>query len=273
MIDMGSAASRASSRIAETSGPAPGTKAREWLGDEGTWSSGFILVTGALSAATDHFHAFARLLRKEEPYGPSLAALSRAFCEVAGRAWWLLQSADDAQLEHRAAAMSLRAMREGQGATVRVFSDGRREGIDHAEALREAEQQLSASVVKGRRERVPDYTRLATDVMTAAGVADAVEEYSHLSGVTHGNAIHIGGMGSICSHQADGYATVSLGLPIRNANQYLWTMTHVLDVVMTPLLEITSAPAALDRWTAARERAYNTFEQVFNVLRDAPDPA
>jgi hypothetical protein len=73
----------------------------------------------AISTATDHSRAFARVLRAKEEHGPSLAALCRAFVEVAGRAWWLLDSKDAAQLEHRTAAMRLQEVRHRRFGSLR----------------------------------------------------------------------------------------------------------------------------------------------------------
>ncbi|MFL2002223.1 hypothetical protein [Microbacterium sp. A1-JK] len=183
LIDADTCARRVLADLARAVGPSEGAQAREWLGAASTWSTGFSAVMQALATANDHHRAFARLLRSREAYGPSLAALCRAFVEVAGRAWWLLESADRSQLEHRAAAMPLKEISDSRGRTsgrlVRV-ADGAYEEVGYNEVLKAAQQDLSKAAVAGRKEAVPGYSKLAEAVMTAGGVKEADAKYSHL---------------------------------------------------------------------------------------------
>lgn len=92
------------------------------------WSTGFSFIIRAINTAVDQGQAFATVLCAEESHGPSLAALCRAFAEVAGRACWLLDFRDGHQLEQRAAAMRLRKVIDmgARGVLARVC-DGRLE--------------------------------------------------------------------------------------------------------------------------------------------------
>lgn len=121
LMDLTNGASGVVGRASQPTGPQVGTPAHMWVGGQ-NWSTGFSSIMQAISTAIDHSHAFATMLRAEESHGPSLAALCRAFAEVAGRAWWLLESKDGHQLEHRSAVMRLREVTDmgEKGAPARV---------------------------------------------------------------------------------------------------------------------------------------------------------
>jgi hypothetical protein len=232
-------------------------------------------VSNRYAVSTDYLHAFARLLRMEEIFGPSLAALVRGFVETAGRLWWLLSSETPEQLAHRAAAMQLgeTTMSAKRGVTIaRVFNDGHREEVSPEDAVREAQANLERVRVPGAQEVVPGYTALATAVLAAAGVTDPVMEYSHLSGVAHGEVrTNIGFSGGRVGATEDAVATHTLGLPIRNANMYFWDLDHVLNLVLQRMIEMWGIDAERERWDAARTRVHNSCDRLFKMLQDAPD--
>jgi hypothetical protein len=254
LIDAGSVASKILSRVSTLVTPEAGTPASEWL-DEGSWSTGMSSIMQAISTAIDHYRAFAKLLRASESYVPSLAALCRAFVEVAGRASWLMASTDLNQLEHKAAAMRLQEVRDaGQfGMSARVRA-GRLERVERAEVVREAEKALSAAVVSGRKERVPDYSTFARNVMTAAGITTPKDKYSHLSAVTHGSGFIVGGLGSRRPHASPDLTSFAFELPLANAQLYLDVLTRVLNHVMTSFLSLVAGPSERARWTASYTR-------------------
>lgn len=266
LIGLTSCTNRVVGRASRLVGPQSGTTAHQWL-DGGNWSTGFSSIMQAISTATDHSRAFAWVLRAKEDHGPSFAALCRAFVEVAGRAWWLLDSNDSAQLEHRAAAMRLTEVREkgSSGLTVRV-RDGEYETVSYEEALLDAERALSRASVAGRKEKTPGYTTLACRVMSAAGIADPDAKYSHLSAVSHGAGFSVGGLGARAPHEADGFTHFTIALPIANAQQYLRIMTRVLNVVMEKFISLAGDHAEQARWRYAYVNGHNRIVNEFDAL-------
>ena len=266
LIGVSSCTNRIVGRASKRPGPPPATTAHDWTSGQ-NWSTGFSVIMQTISTATDHSRAFARVLRAKEGHGPSLAALCRAFVEVAGRAWWLLESTDGAQLEHRAAAMRLQEVTDAgmKGVAVRV-RDGKQEVISHEEVLRESQRSLTQVVVAGRREKVPNYTALATRVMSAAEISDSEAKYSHLSAVAHGHGFAVGGLGARGSHPAEGFTHFTIALPIANATQYLRIMTRVLNVVMERFIETACVDPEKARWRSAYVSAHNRIVNTFDAL-------
>lgn len=264
LIDLGTLASQVSSRLARLEA-APSTDAGRWaVADPGT---GMRMVFSSLMAGTDHFHAFARLLRKEEPYVLSLAALARAFGEVMGRAWWLLDARSAEQFAHRAAALHLTEVLEASGETIATRNAGGiRTVVD--DPRREAEQQLAAVAVAGVRERMPDYSRLFHQVSEASGVDGKGVTYAELSAATHGSSLSIGGMSHIGPRDHEGWAVVNLAFSIDHAEPYLWTLVRITEGVLHRLAEAYNARSELERIDAAVARVDDTCRKVLTVLRE-----
>lgn len=269
LIGITSCTNRVVGRTSRLAGPQPGTTAHKWL-EGGSWSTGFSSIMQAISTAADHGRAFAWVLRAKEDHGPSFAALCRAFVEVAGRAWWLLDSCDAAQLEYRAAAMRLTEVREkgSSGLTVRV-RDGVYETVSYEEALLDAQRALSRVSVAGRKEKkTPGYTALACGVMSAAEIVEPDAKYSHLSAVSHGAGFSVGGLGARAPHQADGFTHFTISLPIANAQQYLRIMTRVFNVVMEKFISLAGDSAEQARWRYAYVNGHNRIVNAFDALSD-----
>lgn len=266
LIGLTSCTNRVVGRASLLSGPRPGTTAHEWL-EGGNWSTGFSSIMQAISTAADHARAFAWVLRAKEDHGPSFGALCRAFTEVAGRAWWLLESKDAAQLEHRAAAMRLDEARgtSGNGVAVRVRDD-EYETVSHAEVLLEAQRGLTRASVAGRKEKTPNYTALARRVMSAAGIADPDAKYSHLSAVSHGVGFSVGGLGARAPHAAEGFTHFKISLPVANAQAYLRIMTRVLNVVMGKFTSLAGDAAEQARWRYAYVNSHNRIVKAFDQI-------
>lgn len=266
LIGVTSCANQIVGDVSLSAGPQPMTTAHVWV-DGQNWSTGFSSIMQAISTATDHTSALARVLRRQEDHGPSLAALCRAFAEVAGRAWWLLESKDAAQLEHRAAAMRLDEVR-GTGETgvaVRV-RDGKYETVSHAEALLDAERALSRASVAGRREKTPNYTALACNVMSAADITNPDGKYSHLSAIAHGAGFSVGGLGARAPHAAEGFTHFTISLPIANAKQYLRITSRVLNIVLEKFIALACNESERERWRHAHVRAHNRIVYIFEEL-------
>lgn len=274
LIDLGTAASRIGSALWESE-PAQDSRASTILAGRPVSASAFSDVSIALAAGSDHYHALARLIRLEEEFGPSIAALTRSCIETLGRGWWLLESTDAAQMEHRAAAAAVKeqetAARKGV-ASVRVFDDHSRR-TDVADPVGEARAHLANVQVAGVTETVPGYGPLAMAIMEAAGTEKPAAMYSHLSGVAHGESSTVGGLGSRrATALADQVAAFSMGLPIRNARTYLITLTTVLDTFMSRLIALWGIRAHEERWEQVRGRTFTTFDELFNALVRAPEP-
>lgn len=268
MIDLGTTATRLANRL-WTREPLVDSWAYRAICD-GKWPSGLSTISLAIAAGTDQFHAFARLLRQREVFVASLAALDRSCIETFGRGWWLLQSDDRPELEHRDAAMRLKeaevADRKGV-LSARMKPDGSRETLGTSSAGDEALAHFQSVRVRDSR-HVPGYSELAIALMEAAGVAHPTAEYSHLSGASHGEAFTVGGLGHPTS---TGSNQASLALPVRNLQVYTWTITHVLDAVMTRLIDAWDVADERERWEASRERSFNTFDLVLGQLWERSD--
>ncbi len=237
-----------------------------WVGGQ-NWSTGFSSIMQAISTAVDHSHAFAVVLRAEESHGPSLAALCRAFAEVAGRAWWLLDCKDGRQLEHRAAAMRLREVIDmGEKGVAARVRDGQHETVTHAEVRRDAEEAVRRAAVAGQREKTPNYKTLACRVMSAADITDPDGKYSHLSAVAHGHGFTVGGLGARSPHQAEGFTHFAISLPIANAQAYLRIITRVMNVVVERFIALTCDAAEHDGWRLTYATSHNRIVTAFDGL-------
>ncbi|WP_285036585.1 hypothetical protein [Plantibacter sp. ME-Dv--P-095] len=262
MIDLGNAWRDAGSRLAASDPPLESEAAQV---EEDTVGSSFLgPVSMSLSAASDEFQAVARLVRMDETFGPSIAALTRTTLETLGRAWWVLSATDLARSRHRAALMYLNEVKSAQRYTpthIRAtLHDGRAEAVDAEPAVEEAQRDFDAVKVPGGEDKVPTYTALVTGVMEAADVDEARAEYSHLSGVAHGEVFTVGGFSrQVSPDQPD---VGSLQLPNSNLFQYIWTLTHVVDLCLLRWFELWQSTAERERWEQRRDRAYGTFEHL-----------
>lgn len=220
-------------------------------------------ASAAISTATDHLHALARVIRLPEELGPSIATLARGTIESFGRAWWILDSPNLTVMEHRAAVMNLweavTAQKRGVATGVRG-RDGTTEKVDSAAAVAKAQQHLTAVRVANQPFDIPGYTQLAKDVMGVAGVSNPGAEYSHLSGAAHGENLTTRGFSSV----RDGVAR--LGLPYRYLDMYAWTVLHTVDLVVAHLIDLWDATNERERWVFQRDRTYEDFESVHTFV-------
>ncbi|CAN5155282.1 hypothetical protein BH11ACT4_BH11ACT4_06850 [soil metagenome] len=267
LIDVGTAATVIGSRLWETK-PGPGSRAEMLLSGGGLSSSPMVDVVMALAAGTDNFHAFSRLLRLPEEFSPSLASLARSCIESLGRGWWLLEASNPAEMLHRAAALEHAEIIAGvkRGVTmVNLMPDGTFATVD--DPIGDARRRLDAAgLVTGREQRRPGYAELAIAIMAAADVTSPAAEYSSLSGAAHGEATTISGHGVPRSGAESAIGNFKIGLTIRNARVILWTLVHVLDVFVSRLIADWEVIGERDRWVTSRERAFSTFQTVFDGM-------
>lgn len=268
LIDVATTAVRIGNRV-NSEPPVQGSLAELVFNDTHDAAIAATGISAGFATVTDYLHAVARLLRLEEEFGPSIAALVRGFIESAGRLWWLLDVRSPEELAHRATVMHLKEVETTAKrgvALVRINSEGVRSSIDAEDAVKQAKDDL-ARVGAGRdRISLPSYTELATGLLAASGVKNPRAEYSHLSGAAHGEVSSTAGFGSkllLDSHR------MTLGLPISNAQMYLWDIDRVMDLLMNRLVDVSSREVERERWVAARDRMRDTAEKVFQLLDDS----
>lgn len=270
LLDLVLTASKIVERLWKST-PAIGSDAHERLGGRSLGSSAYTEVSAYVSAGTDYLFAFAYLLKRKEELGPSFASLTRSGIETLGRAWWLLEAKDRAQFEHRAAVMHLKDVNdfvsEG-GQMERVMPDGTRSLL--LDPRSEAERSKKLALGEGKREKVPNYSTLAIALLGAADVLRPKTEYSHLSGVAHGQASVLGSFGHVVDATSGG-GEFQIGLPIRNLRNYLWDLTKSLEAVVDRLINEWDLQAERERWTAVKERVWSTLNGIFDLLEAVPD--
>ena len=243
-------------------GVKPDTPIADLLGGKALRESAFADVSVAISTATDHLHALARVIRLPVELGPSIATLSRGTIEALGRAWWLLDVQDAAAMEHRSAVMRLAELSTAKKrgvTTSHLRTDGDREDLNIDLAIDEAKRRLTGQPQHLELD-IPRYTVLATTVMAAAGVKKAATEYSHLSGAAHGENLTALGFSSVCRE------TGRMGLPYRYLDMYAWTVLHTVDLVVTHLIDLWDAGEELERWSVQRDRTYKDFDTLRNIV-------
>lgn len=266
LIDAGTSATRISSRLWEMN-PKPTAPVVELLDGQEFSTSAFGAVSLSLAAGTDQYHAFSQLMRTDVHFGPSFATLARSTIESLGRGWWLLSADSAAVMNHRAAAMDLAEAQTAIKNNVesrRFFPDGRHEAVD--DPIAEARKRFDAATISGESATVPGYRALACTIMDAAGVESPATVYSHLSGAAHGERSTVGGLGSRRADSDGAVAQFQLRMPIRNARLYCWVLVHVLDVVMSRLIDLWDVQAERDRWVQSFARCTDTLDKTFDWL-------
>lgn len=241
----------------------PCTPLADLIGGRSLGESAFTDVSGAISVGTDHFHALARVVRLPEELGPSIATLVRGTIEAFGRAWWLLEVQDTVVMDHRSAVMRLAelttAKRRGL-AIGRLQRNGTRQRIDIDVAIDEAKEYLADKQPEHQTLTMPGYTTLATNVMTAAGVRNSATQYSQLSGAAHGENLTALGFSSVQ------HGVGKLGLPYRYLDMYSWTVLHVVDLIVTHVIDLWDADDERQRWASQRDRTYGSFDAWHDML-------
>lgn len=273
LIDWGTSATQIGQRLFFTD-PVPGSDGAHLFGTPLRDYSALGDISLALAAGTDQFHAFARVLRLDEQFGPSLAVLVRSCVESLGRGWWILQADDSALMAHRAAAMELdevaSAVRLGYS-TKRIMPNGQLELVE--DPVAEVKSHYEAVRVEGVGKTVPGYTQLAVDLLAAAGAKNPRLDYSHLSGAAHGERTTVAALGVLREEMNGDLARFALGLSHGNANTYCWIATNVLDVFMTRLIDLWGIEAERERWVATTQRSAAVFMEVFGPGGPAPSAA
>jgi hypothetical protein len=180
------------------------------------------------AVASDHFSAFADLLRSETPHGPSLAALLRSGLETWGRAWWVLTAPSPTQAEYRAKAMIVDELATATRRGIRLLS-----GVPIEEGLKRMTE-VRDQVAGGSSEPVPRYSALAADMLSACGDLHPMTTYSHLSGVAHGESAFTA---SLSDSPLGPAGTVALiALPTRNLATYSTSVFGITAIGMSKLI-------------------------------------
>lgn len=267
LIDLGNFWRDAGSRIV-ASLPPTGSQADQIRGGETVGGSYLGNVSMSLAAASDHFQALARLLRMEETFGPSIAALTRTALETLARGWWVMDAPDAAAFKHRAALMywsEVKTAAQHAPEHMGTRSGKRGESVDAQQAVVDALAALDAVRVDSEPDRVPKYTQLVTELLEAADDESARSEYSHLSGVAHGEVFTIGGFSSPASEGSPDIA--ALTIPSNNLFMYLWVLTQAVDLCLTRWFDLWEAHQEIERWIQHRDRVYDTLNKTKYLVR------
>lgn len=262
LIDFVHNASRLLDEMWETD-PRPDSRAASLMAGKPFGSTPFTDVSVFVAAGTDHFRATATLIRVPESFSPSIAALTRSTVEVLGRAWWLLGAEGPADFRHRMVAARTKELQFGQDRGVRLVrmaADG--SVTEEVGLVEEAQQELADARGDRQKLRVPGYTDLATDLMSAADVDNARAMYSFLSGASHGEASTVAGLGTPDGTSLENQRAVfGFGLSSANARSYSWALTHCLDHVITKLVDMWGVRRLDERWLQTRQRVWKRLDE------------
>lgn len=267
IADMGNTWRDIGSRLIESK-PKPGSFVDELL-KGGALDRGHLSpISLPLAAANDHFQAFGRLIRGQEVFGPSVAAVCRSSLESLGRAWWLLESPDTPAFEHRVAAFRVKeaqtAKKHSTGKFARSRPDGTVEELTGQDFLDIAQAEFDSVRLTSEAKVAPGYTDLTTSVLAASSVPSPRSEYSGLSGIVHGEQAAVLSMNRFQDSTKPDIG--SLGLPIGLLMQYTWTLSHTVDTVITRWIDSWGSIPEIERWTQVRDRSYDSWQEVNNFL-------
>ncbi|ROS21471.1 hypothetical protein EDF22_3728 [Rathayibacter sp. PhB127] len=261
LIDLGLHASRSLIRLAERE-KAESSEAYRWQTVGGQMPLATIHRLALVS--TDHYHAFARLLRLAEPYAPSLASLARSFGEVSGKAWWLLESTSAEQLSHRTAALKLSDTTSAGKREISTFGpDGVSTPV--ADPLQSAQAALTRSEVSGKREKVPNYTQSFELACSKSELKGGTELYRHLSGAAHGSLLTMGSLTHVGPQNADGSAYTYLALSLDLTESYLDALVGIMSSIVR---RVSVAYDAQDELERLRQVVIRVDDSIRAVLRE-----
>lgn len=236
------------------------------------YGSPFADVTISLAAASDEFSAFAWVLGGDGAYGPSLGALLRSCVEALGRAWWLMNAEDAAELAHRAALLTLDesgylARNGGEAATRGENGEVRR--LSGAEISNEARRRFEDVRVAGLSANAPGYRALAVALLDAVDSPNPGRDYSTMSGISHGEKTSLTGLANVRSGQT-GLARVGLDLTIEAASLFIWILVECANQVMNTLFDMwgESSDELHRRWATAHGDAVRIIEPTFRRLME-----
>ena len=194
----------------------------------------------------------------EEEFGPSIATLARGSIEALGRGWWLMQSRDALQLEHRAAATRRDEIAEATPPR-RQPRTNRWRSLIPTHWLPQ-KMRCCCSSRGGHRASAPAGPRLAWHVLDAAGNPSGERQYSRLSGSAHGELTTI--VAHAVARNVDGaMGNYNTGLPIGLANDYIHAVVEVLDQHVRWHIDSWDSPSERDRWSASMYRATDSLSK------------
>lgn len=216
------------------------------------------VVTGNL-AVVDHVKAFIRAVRDGQA-SVSAASLARGAVEPAAKSWYLLASADAAELFRRYVAVTdmelKRSIRfselvDGTGRPV----DGERHLADLRGALKTCELEPLQNV---------NLTKIVSDMLdAAAGGPDGRRAYSALSSVAHGEAT------ATAVFLAARVGEVRLHLPAVMAYEYTKLLFMSCRIVARTMIEYAGLEREYrERWDAVYRRAATSMTALRDHLPD-----
>jgi hypothetical protein len=243
--------------------PASGFAAGLYI--DGSYTSAVSQMSVSVASGLDHLRALGHALQLHDALATSLGTIARGAVESLGRAWWMLSSDTPLQCRHRAALL---LAKEGQGLYSRGLMSTNSVG-EHSRttfdatlhsALIDTTDEGSATDMPTFSQflsRAPGFTKLATDVLDATGINGAVA-YSRLSGIAHGESMHLMARGV-----STGPTTAGLAQTYEWVTQVTRYPLDVLHVTIELLVQRWGTSGDAEEWQRTRDRS---FDQIGAVL-------
>lgn len=219
----------------------------------------------SVASGLDHLRALGYALQQDDPLTTSLGTIARGAVEALGRAWWMLSSDTSLQCRHRAALL---LAKEGQGLYSRGIMSPNSAGEDgralfdatlHSQ-LAETTEGVAATEMPTLRQflsRTPSFTTLASEVLDATGIDGAVA-YSRLSGIAHGESLHL---------MARGVSTTPTTAGLAQTYEWVAQVTRypldALHVTIELLVRRWGTASEAEEWQRIRDIS---FDQIGAVL-------
>lgn len=201
-------------------------------------------------AAADHVRAFSVLTSQDSGFSTSVAAVARAGIESFARGWWLLRSDSAEELRHKGALAVASELRAAGKRGIRM----RDPDLAIAQALQEAEADLTSASAGQPKLTLPGYAALAIEILEAADTSEARATYAHMSGIAHGEVTFTTGLGG--NPGARPGERDWLQLPDHNFQHYALTLFAVNVQFMNVLVDSWAIADFTEVWHAAlRESA------------------
>lgn len=229
------------------------------LYDDGSATSCITQMSLSVASGIDHLRALAYALRHRDPLTTSLGTVARGAVEAFGRAWWMLSSDTSTQCRHRAALL---LAKEGQTLHARGVGLENAAGLDGRAEFDAMLHSMLASTAEGApldvvpslREflrNTPSFTTLATAVLDATGI-NGTAAYSRLSGIAHGESIHLYARGVSVTE-----TTAGLAQTYEWVSQVTRYPLDVVKITIELLIEKWGNVSDAERWQQTHERSFN----------------